>query len=195
MTNSVEEALLFWEYAEDFRRGHPHSDQPFRHIEQLPLNTAEDAAAVNALAEGLYFAFVRLNAPYQVSHFGELEVPRVLRGLWAAAQRLAVAEEAAEEGAAAAAAAVGASLADCVVPRDIFVPLQRAVFAVLRDDYLPAFQAHRDFRRILAASVHATERVRRCLSCSLASCAVRYRACADGPLRPWIVCRRKRVKS
>lgn len=46
MANSVEESLLFWEYTEDFRRGHPQATDPFRFL-SAQMNNGVSSAGFN----------------------------------------------------------------------------------------------------------------------------------------------------
>jgi hypothetical protein len=82
MTNFAQESLLFWEYTEDFRRGHPNSSQPLISITSPSPSPSPSPAAPDSIhetmnsslrqwAEGIYNNFIADGSPMQVAISGE----------------------------------------------------------------------------------------------------------------------------
>jgi hypothetical protein len=160
--NCTEETLLFWEYAEDYYRGHPHSPHPFTHLNRRASvsagsasarhNSSVDvltalqrqdavmlatAAAVRQWAESLFLTFLHINAPYQVGCCTAADIARV-------------------------SSTIDHLPTDEMPPYNLFRAIQLATFAFMKKAFYPDFVAQKNYHRLLVAAVHASDRVRFC---------------------------------
>lgn len=151
MTESLEETLLFWEYAEDFRRGHPQTQSPFAFAlaDHCRIDTAD---GVRQWAESIYLSFVEAYAFLQVSQCDNQDMDRIgdlIKGVTDAP-----ASETDEER--------QQRLRAVMLPYDLFVPIQRSAFRTMKYNFYPEFTKQPNYFKLLRAALHASQRVSYC---------------------------------
>jgi hypothetical protein len=130
MANVAQESLLFWEYTEDFRRGHPNSTQPLISItsrppDLTPTSSTETNNSLRQWAEGIYNCFIADGSPMQVAISGEAK---------AAIEKI-ILDETAE------------------IPFDLFKQTQNQLFNHLKFQLYPSFAQRTSYRGILMSAV------------------------------------------
>lgn len=156
MSLCAEESLLFWEYTEDFRRGHPFSPHPFPgFLLFTPLDPSESSTTglsdkkweimVLEWAEMIFNNFIRMDAPYQISEGSREQLNEIVEILQKSRLMLTSERD-------------GDPRDEDVPPFDLFVKLQQAEFNVLKNHYFADFSSLPHFCSLLQASVHAAKR-------------------------------------
>ena len=74
-TSHIPESLKFWEHAEDYRRGHPDSSEPF---DFLMIDTG-NRLDVQAWGMAIFDTFLRIDAQYQISDCSFEESKQILK--------------------------------------------------------------------------------------------------------------------
>lgn len=148
----AQESLLFWEYAEDFRRGHPASTQPLipesttgtHSPNTINSSTADSEAPIRKWARGIYDSFIADGSPMQVAISGEAKsvIERVI-------------------------------LNDSIlIESDIFKQTQNQLFNHLKFQLFPSFIQQTNYRAILMSAVnHKVYKVRNCYLFVLSHCS------------------------
>eukprot|EP01034_Spumella_vulgaris_P033183 gene33183-40945_t len=167
MTHGAEECLLFWEYAEDFRRGHPFALQDFGFVsaegggggvksgQSRTVATLDVALYVLHWAENIYNSFAEACAFYQVGGVTDTDEMLTIYGLIK------------ENKASLAVLTAGGSLKDATPPTlscDLFVAVQSHAFNSLKHKHYPEFTRQGKYSRLLRASLNAHERSHRHLN-------------------------------
>jgi hypothetical protein len=165
--NFTEETLLFWEFAEDYWRAHPYSphqlnptassrktsggtvlsssarmmqaEEVLGVLREQDSQVLADPAVVRQWAQNIFLTFLHRNAPYLLGCTTARDTARIQERLDAAAQT------------------------DSMPLYNLFRTAQVSTFQFMKHHCYPDFVAHPHYHRVLAAAVHAADRVRPCL--------------------------------
>jgi hypothetical protein len=122
------EKLLFWERAEDYRRGHPCSKQPLENVPEQPYGDDKGmapAAFTKRWAENIYYDFLAPHAPHAYAHPDSL------------------------------AEKVKDGIVSCSFPApDVFEDIQVLAFEELKQNLYPKFMAQKNYQRVLAGAIY-----------------------------------------
>eukprot|EP01038_Epipyxis_sp_PR26KG_P007771 gene7771-10557_t len=151
INNCVEENLLFWEYAEDYRRGHPLSTFPFT---EAGLNSSHaitgagnEQGSLVKWTEFIYNYFIEQDAPCQIfdSSGGGEESSKIKQIV---DRNRAVPQDS------------SATLNAPLPPPTTFFALQMSTYSFMKSRHFVEFCFHPSFPKLLIASLHATERAK-----------------------------------
>jgi hypothetical protein len=168
MSTCAEEMLLFFEYAEDFRRGHPLTNLPFdfSSSKSSTFNTFNnnnnydnnknnsnnnDQFVFNSETQNKSVYSISAVLSWAESLFLAFIVPDAPYPAYDCCTDVEVKN-------------LQTILNDCKAsniypPHDLFVALQVSAFSLLKIKYLNEFSQYPSFNKLLIASIHATERV------------------------------------
>lgn len=153
-SNHVQESFNFWEYAEDFRRGHPSSPEPF------PLVGEGGVKDVHGYGTAIYRTFLEAGAHMEVSDCSSEEGKRIKEALFSTS-----------------------GPTQTIPNPNTFLPVQRVSYMKLKytDGHYPSFIVQGRYRKILCAALYLKHRIKREQTCatSLLSDATPLESSAD----------------
>lgn len=131
----AEESLVFWEYAEDYRRGHPKSKHPLvpdtegSEVDNGGVTTAAEIVETRRWAQYIYNVFIADGSPLQIAIPGEQKV------------------------------AIESGLND-YPSADLFLHTQMQLFNHLKFHIFPSFAQSPGYRKLLqSATLNVTDKV------------------------------------
>lgn len=151
--------FLFWQYAEDYRLGHPDASSTSQFQNTSSNTTALSASSMIAWAEGIYLSFLAKNAPFPIycstaaaaaDPSFAMEIDRVERELSSLYQSTTDHSETDTHSKA------PPPISNSVPTRQLFRELQLKAYALLSDSCYVRFIIQPDYLKLLNLAVFTT---------------------------------------